>query len=89
MKYDGGIAGYISIIWQSPYQHFRDYGIPEIKDLNIFPSFRKQGYGKELIGLAESKAKSMGHNTIGLGVGLYSCADGGYGPAQKLYIKLG
>ena len=26
---------------------------------------------------------------IGLGVGLYAGADGGYGPAQRLYIKRG
>ena len=35
------------------------------------------------------KASQTQCNTVGLGVGLYAGTDGGYGPAQKLYVKRG
>ena len=50
-------------------------------DLNILPSFRKMGIGFLLFAIRS--------DTIGIGVGPYAGEDGGYGSAQRLYIKRG
>ncbi len=78
------IAGYITLIWQSGYPSFQKQDIPEIKDLNVLPSFRNHGIGNALLGSAEAAAWQRG-NVIGLAVGLY--AD--YGAAQRIYVKRG
>ncbi len=81
-------AGYVTLAWQSQYTYFTEQGIPEIMDLNVLPTFRKQGIGAQLLAVAETKAATKSA-TVGLGVGLYGGIDGGYGPAQRLYIKHG
>jgi GNAT superfamily N-acetyltransferase len=81
-------AGYITLKWQSGYSSFKKQNIPEIMDLNVLPSFRKMGIGSLLLDAAEKKAATRS-DTIGIGVGLYACADGGYGSAQRLYVKRG
>ena len=58
--------------------------MPEISDLNVLPTFRKNGIGSTLIEQCEELAATKS-DLVGIGVGLY--AD--YGLAQKLYIKLG
>lgn len=83
--------GYVTLKWHSDYPNFNKYGIPEINDLNVLPSFRNKGIGSKLLDLAEAEAHAStssaraGCGMVGLGVGLY--AD--YGNAQKLYIKRG
>lgn len=77
-------AGYITLKWQSNYASFRAENIPEIMDLNVLPSFQKQGVGSFLMDHAEQEA-FKGHDTVGLGTGLY--AD--YGQAMKMYINRG
>lgn len=57
-------------------------------DLNVLPSFRKLGIGSILLTATEEKAASQ-HDRVGIGVGLYGGPDGGYGQAQRLYIKRG
>lgn len=81
-------AGYITLKWQSQYQLFKEQNIPEIIDLNVLPNFRKMGIGSHLLDIAENEA-SKRVNMIGIGVGLYAGEDGGYGPAQRLYVKRG
>ncbi len=81
-------AGYVTLKWQSSYKHFKEQNIPEIMDLNVLPHARKMGIGSSLIDMAE-KAATTKSNVIGIGVGLYAGEDGGYGMAQKLYVKLG
>ena len=89
LAYVGGqLAGYITLKMTSQYQPFANKNIPEIMDLNVLHAFRKRGIGTHLLQLAEKKAASKS-NVIGLGVGLYGGADGGYGSAQKLYVYLG
>lgn len=78
------LAGYITLCWQSLYQPFQKENIPEIKDLNVLPSFRDQGIASQLLEKAEQEAFKKSQ-TVGIGVGLYS----GYGVAQKLYVKRG
>ncbi len=81
-------AGYVTLVWKSQYPFFYENKIPEIMDLNVLPAFRHKGIGKELILTAENIVKEKG-DRVGLGVGLYTGKDGGYGMAQKLYIKMG
>ncbi len=79
-------AGYVTLKWQSQYLSFREQHIPEIMDLNVLPNFRKMGVGSLLLDTAEKEAVTKS-DTIGIGVGLYAGADGGYGAAQRLYVK--
>ena len=85
---DNQFAGYVTLKWQSQYEPFATASIPEIMDLNVLPPFRKVGIGSMLLEKAEREAVTKS-NTIGLGVGLYGGDDGGYGSAQRLYVKCG
>ena len=77
------ILGYGCLLLRSEYAHFSN--IPEICDVWIHENHRGLGLGKQLIAWLEELARKKGYAEIGIGVGLY--AD--YGPAQKLYFKLG
>jgi GNAT superfamily N-acetyltransferase len=81
-------AGYVTLNWQSQYPSFKAQNIPEIVDLNVLPAYRKIGVGSLLLDTAEKKAATRS-KVVGIGVGLYAGADGGYGPAQRLYVKHG
>lgn len=78
------VAGYCTLLWESPYQPFKAAGIPEIADLNVLPPFRSHGVGSALLDTVETAAGDRGA-VVGLGVGLY--AD--YGAAQRLYVRRG
>ena len=82
------IAGYVTLKCVSQYTPFASVSIPEIMDLNVLPPFRKAGIGSLLLDQAE-KAAATKSAIVGLGVGLYGGADGGYGAAQKLYVNRG
>ena len=86
--FKGEFAGYVTLKWQSGYLPFKEQNIPEIMDLNVLPSFRKMGIGSLLLDAAEKEALTKSQ-IIGIGVGLYEGEDGGYGPAQRLYVKRG
>lgn len=81
-------TGFVTLLWQSLYTSFREANIPEIMDLNVLPEFRKIGVGAHLLRIAEEEAFKKS-DTVGIGVGLYAGADGGYGSAQRLYVKCG
>ena len=81
-------AGYITLKLQSQYPSFKEQNIPEIKDLNVLPSLRKSGMGSMLLEITEKAAVTKG-DIVGIGVGLYAGADGGYGAAQRLYVNRG
>ena len=85
---DSQFAGYVTLKVQSHYPHFRAKNIPEIMDLNVLPAFRNQGIGSALLDKAEGAAANLS-NVVGIGVGLYGGEDGGYGPAQRIYVKRG
>lgn len=78
---NNSIAGYGSLVRNSEY--FK--AIPEINDLWIGDDYRGKGFATQLIAYLENLAISEGFSKIGLGVGLYK----DYGPAQRLYYKLG
>lgn len=81
-------AGYVTLKWQSQYRLFKEQNVPEIMDLNVLPVYRKMGIGSLLLDIAE-KESSTKSETVGIGVGLYAGAYGGYGAAQRLYAKRG
>jgi GNAT superfamily N-acetyltransferase len=86
--FKGEFAGYVTLKWQAQYPSFKAQNIPEIMDLNVLPSFRKMGIGSLLLDTAEKEAATRS-KVVGIGVGLYAGEDGGYGSAQKLYVKRG
>jgi GNAT superfamily N-acetyltransferase len=77
-------AGYATIHWAPPYSAFASCGIPEIQDLNVLPSFRRQGIATALLDLAEAQIAARSQ-IAGISVGLHP----GYNDAQRLYIKRG
>ncbi len=79
-----GFAGYGTVVWHSPYVYFQERQIPEIKDLNVLPAFRRRGIGTALMDALESRIASRSP-VAGLGVGLYT----DYGPAQRMYVVRG
>lgn len=81
---DDRLAGYCTLVWESQYPDFRHAEIPEVSDLNVFPSFRNQGIGNLLLDAVEAAASERSES-VGLGVGLY--AD--YGAAQRIYVRRG
>jgi GNAT superfamily N-acetyltransferase len=82
---DGAVAGYGHLVWRAQYPPFVDDGVPEISDLRTGQRYRGRGVASAIIARCEAAARDAGHAVIGLGVGLY--AD--YGPAQRLYARLG
>jgi GNAT superfamily N-acetyltransferase len=86
MAHQGNIACGICVVNFKPiYPMFKRLNIPEIQDLNVVPDFRRQGVGAKLIAAAEDLARTRGHDSMGIGVGLSSS----YGAAQRLYVRLG
>ncbi|MFB9275053.1 GNAT family N-acetyltransferase [Cohnella cellulosilytica] len=85
MAYGGEeLAGCCHLLYRSGYPYFRENGIPEINDLNVFPDKRRMGIAGALLDELEAIAARTSR-AVGLGVGLY--AD--YGNAQRLYGKRG
>ncbi len=78
-------AGFGVLNFKSRYQPFRRLNIPEIQDLNVVPGMRQQGIATALIDACEDEARERGCADIGLAVGLAAS----YGPAQRLYVKMG
>lgn len=79
------IAGYVMLVWDPKYQPFRSIHIPEVQDLNVIPSMRRQGIAGKLMDHCEDMVRKAGRPFIGIGVGLHSS----YGPAQRMYISRG
>lgn len=80
-----GREGYVLYNTKPRYAPFARLRVPEIQDLNVHPDHRGEGIATALVKACERKALLDGCDMIGLGVGLHSS----YGPAQKLYCKLG
>ncbi len=83
-KSNGLPVGYLTILWESDHLYFQERHIPEIKDLNVFPTERGKGFGKALLQAAE-KCIFERSKVVGLGVGLTR----DYAVAQILYVKQG
>lgn len=81
----GQVVGYANLLWHSGYLGFQRSGIPEINDMNVVEQFQRRGIASALVREAERLVCEQGKRTTGIGFGL--TAD--YGPAQRLYPKLG
>lgn len=79
------IVGYVTIVWTSSYEPFRQAGIPEIIDLNVITEYQKCGIGTDLIHAAERIAIEHNISTIGIGAEQSPA----YAAANRLYLKLG
>lgn len=77
-------SGYVTVNYEPRYAPFAEGNIPEICDLNVLKKFQRRGIAMRLIKKAEEQIARKS-KVAGIGVGL--TAD--YGPAQRLYIRLG
>ncbi|MCB1782794.1 MAG: GNAT family N-acetyltransferase [Alphaproteobacteria bacterium] len=82
---DGHYAGFCMFNRQPKYSLFKKVGLPEIQDLNVLSSFRRQGIGQALVMFCEDLARRESYEEVGIGVGL----DSSYGSAQRLYARMG
>lgn len=83
--HDDAPVGYVQLNWQPVYAMFRRLDVPEIQDLNVIPTARRQGFGAQLVEYCEMRARQHEKTHIGISVGLYAA----YGPAQRLYVRRG
>ncbi len=81
----GADSGYCILNWQPKYGYFKAMNIPEIQDLNVLPEFRKRGLATQMIEHCEALAARKGREAMGISFGLH----GAFGPAQRLYVKMG
>lgn len=85
ISYNDTDAGYGILNWVPKYAPFKKFNIPEIQDLNIIPKMRRKGLATVLIEYCEDLARKKKYDEMGIAFGLHNS----YGPAQRLYIKLG
>ena len=71
--------------FEPKYNLYKKLDIPEIQDLNVVSVERQQGIATTLIEAFENMVRDQGLESIGISVGLTK----DYGPAQRLYCKLG
>jgi GNAT superfamily N-acetyltransferase len=83
--FEGDVAGYGTLVWESKYDFFKKRDIPEINDLNVLPNFRGKGIATLILNDFEKRVAKTTHSKVGIGFGLYK----DYGAAQSLYIKRG
>ena len=83
-EYKGAVAGYINVYPNSAWGSFGGMGYSEIVDFGVLEKYRCNGIGTKLMDVAEKIAAEYS-DTVYLGVGLH----GGYGSAQRMYIKRG
>lgn len=81
---DDGLAGFLTLLPHARNGPFKDNGVPEITDFNVFRRFQGQGIGNALLDAAEALAASKASGVC-LSVGLHE----GYGAAQRIYAKRG
>jgi len=82
---DKKIVGFGVLNFEPKYSFYQKLDIPEIQDVNVLPECRQQGIATELIAGFENIARDQGAEYIGISVGLTK----DFGPAQRLYYKLG
>ncbi len=80
----GQVIGYVTIVWESNYEDFKEQHIPEIKDIRVLPEYQRQGIASRLMDEAEKRVAEFGAYCAA-GVGLSET----YAAAQSLYAKRG
>ena len=79
------VVGFGILNFEPKYNLYQKLDIPEIQDLNVIPDARQQGIATAIIESFENIASDQDAESIGISVGLTK----DYGPAQRLYCKLG
>lgn len=82
---DGVDCGCAVLNYQPVYSLFRALDYPEIQDVAVAPAYRQRGIASALVRHCEDKARAAGHGGVGISVAVSR----DFGPAQRLYIKLG
>ena len=83
-RFDGRLAGYVTIRWELRNEAFRRDGIPLIHHLAVFDEYQRRGIATLLLDSAEALIATRAKKA-GITVGLFDA----YGPAQRLYAKRG
>ena len=83
--YEGQLIAYAILNWQPKYAFYLHHEIPEIQDLNVLSDFRQRGVASAMIAHCEARAIEKGRTQMGISFGLTR----DYGPAQRLYVRLG
>lgn len=83
-EWQGNIAGYFNIYFNTESALFAGKGWPELIDLGVFKKYRNHGIGNTLMEVAENIARKYA-DTVCIGVGLHR----DYGAAQRMYVKRG
>lgn len=83
-EFKGEPAGYVNVYFDGKGGIFGKKGIPEIVDFGVLEKYRRRGIGSVLMDTAEQIAKERS-DVVYLAVGLH----GGYGSAQRMYVKRG
>lgn len=81
---DGRFAGYVTLHWNPLYSGIAGKGVPEIQDLNVLPTYQRQGIATRLLDRAEQSSAARA-TSVAVGVGLHP----GYNAAQRLYAQRG
>lgn len=82
---EGQDVGFAMLNFTPKYALYKALDIPEIQDLNVIPDARQKGIATVIVNKCEELAEDQGKTQIGISVPL----NANYGPAQRLYIKLG
>jgi GNAT superfamily N-acetyltransferase len=78
------IVGYVTIVWESNYEDFKEQNITEIIDIKVLDCFKKQGIAMKLMDEAEIRVAKVA-KYCAAGVSLAE----EYEAAQCLYAKRG
>jgi len=84
-EHEKQLVGFGVLNFEPKYNLYQRLNIPEIQDLNVIPEMRQRGIATALVRACEEVAKDKGLEYVGISVALTKA----YGPAQRLYAKLG
>lgn len=78
------VAGHCTLILNTLHGPWANLNQPEVADLRVFDAYQNRGIGDLFLEIIEKEVSKLNDKII-IGVGLH----GGYGPAQRLYVKRG
>lgn len=78
-------CGYGQLNVRPRYALYQKLAYPEIQDVNVLSDYRRQGVATAIIHHLEEEARHQGYQGVGISVGITRH----FGPAQRLYWKLG
>lgn len=82
---DGLSCGCAQLNFNPRYSLYKKLSYPEIQDVAVLPDYRRRGIAGDMIAYLENAARARGCTGVGISVGITR----DFGPAQRLYIKLG